>query len=254
MGKLFLFIYLFLLFGCESAIDTLVQSRLQAIADAYASEDVEYLVDNVSENFIRHIPNDIDITGKTEYEDYLNDFFQANDNIKIEMLDYVSSGDKAAVRWKYTSDAVNKSKYSNIDLSGNKIELDGMDMFYLSGTKTAEDYASWDNLKMAQGAGYKLVEEGSFYRVTSYEFNPKLYDNMLSYAEGIKEDVKTIDGLSFAHVTRTGENTAIIIAQYRDKRAMEKATPKFREIMGGMRKYFTSPPKPLGAEIIWKSN
>jgi hypothetical protein len=35
---------------------------------------------------------------------------------------------------------------------------------------------------------------------------------------------------------------------------MTNATPKFREIMGGMRKFFTSPPNPAEAEIIWKSH
>jgi len=245
---------LLVMLGCSNVVDSVVESRLKAIADAYSNEDLEYLVNNVTENFVRHIPNDIMITGKDEYKDYLTDFFQANDNIKIEMLDYVSSGNKASVRWKYRSDAVNKSKYSTIDLTGSEVELHGMDMFYLSGTKTAEDFASWDNLKMAQGAGHTLFKEGTYYRVTTYEFDPQKFDDMIAYADGIKDDVNKIEGLSFAHVCRTGENTATIIAQYNNEEAMLNATPKFREIMGGMRQFFTSPPIPLGAEIIWKSN
>jgi len=35
---------------------------------------------------------------------------------------------------------------------------------------------------------------------------------------------------------------------------MLNATPKFREIMGGMKQFFTTPPKPVAAEIVWKSN
>ena len=127
-------------------------------------------------------------------------------------------------------------------------------MFYLSGTKTAEDFASWDNLKMAQSAGHTLYKEGTYYRVTTYEFDPQKFDDMIAYADGIKDDVNKIEGLSFAHVCRTGENTATIIAQYNNEEAMLNATPKFREIMGGMRQFFTSPPIPVGAEIIWKSN
>ena len=41
---------------------------------------------------------------------------------------------------------------------------------------------------------------------------------------------------------------------YIDEEAMTNATPKFREIMGGMRQFFTSPPNPAEAEIIWKSH
>jgi len=120
------------------------------------------------------------------------------DNIKIEMLDYLSSGNKVAILWKYTADAVEKSKYSTIDLTGNKVELNGMDMFYISGTKTEKDFASWDNLKMAQGAGYKIFKEGTYYRrVTTYEFNPLKFDDMISYGNGLKEDVQKIEGLNF---------------------------------------------------------
>jgi len=245
---------LLVMLGCDSAVDSMIQSRLQSIADAYVNEDVEYLVNNVTDNFVRHIPNNININGKKEYKDYLIDFFETNDNIKIEMLDYVSSGNKAAVRWKYTADAVQKSKYSTIDLTGNKVELHGMDMFYLSGTKTAEDFASWDNLKMAQGAGYKILKEGTYYRVTTYEFDPSKFDDMIAYGNGIKEDVQNIEGLNFGHICRTGENSATIIAQYSDENAMLNATPKFREIMGGMKQFFTTPPKPVAAEIVWKSN
>ncbi|MBH09497.1 MAG: hypothetical protein CMG74_03930 [Candidatus Marinimicrobia bacterium] len=240
--------------GCGNVVDSVIQSRLQAIADAYVNEDVEYLVNNVTENFVRHIPNDIDINGKNEYREYLTDFFKSNDNIIIEMLDFVASGDKAAVRWKYTSDAVAKSKYSDIDLSGSKIVLYGMDMFYLSGTKTEEDFASWDNLKMAQGAGYNLIKEGLHYRITSYNFDPEKFDDMIAYANGMKDEVQNIDGLSFAHVCKTGKNSATIIAQYSDEESMVNATPKFREIMAGMRQFFTSAPNPVGAEVIWKSN
>ena len=243
-----------LLIGCSGAVDSMVQSRLQAISQAYVNEDVDFLVNNESENFVRHIPNNIKINWKSEYRDYLVDFFESNDNIKIDMLDYVTDGNKAAVRWKYTSDAVKKSKYSDIDLSGTKIELYGMDMFYLSGTKTAEDFASWDNLKMARDAGYKVYKEGAFYRVTTYNFDSNKFDDMLEYGNSIKDEVKAIEGLNFGHICRTGENSATIVAQYTNEKAMNDATPKFREIMGGMRKFFTSPPNPVGAEIIWKSD
>ena len=75
---------LLVMLGCSNVVDSVVESRLKAIADAYSNEDIEYLVNNVTENFVRHIPNDIIITGKDEYKDYLTDFFQANDNIKID--------------------------------------------------------------------------------------------------------------------------------------------------------------------------
>ncbi|SVB93138.1 uncharacterized protein METZ01_LOCUS245992 [marine metagenome] len=92
------------------------------------------------------------------------------------------------------------------------------------------------------------------YRVTTYEFDSEKFDDMIAYADGIKDKVQNIEGLNFAHVCRTSEPGAVIIAQYADEEAMENATPKFREIMGGMAQFFTSPPNPVGAEVIWQSN
>ena len=46
----------------------------------------------------------------------------------------------------------------------------------------------------------------------------------------------------------------MIVVQYDNEEAMENATPKFREIMGGMAPFFTSAPNPVGAEVIWQSD
>ena len=92
------------------------------------------------------------------------------------------------------------------------------------------------------------------YRVTTYEFNPDKFDDMMAFADGIKDQVQSIEGLNFAHVCRTSETGAVIVAQYVRKDAMENATLQFQEIMGGMAQFFTSPPVPIGAELIWQSD
>ena len=71
------------------------------------------------------------------------------------------------------------------------------------------------------------------YRVTTYEFNPDKFDDMMAFADGIKDQVQSIEGLNFAHVCRTSETGAVIVAQYVSKDAMENATLQFQEIMGG---------------------
>ena len=71
------------------------------------------------------------------------------------------------------------------------------------------------------------------YRVTTYEFNPDKFDDMMAFADGIKDQVQSIEGLNFAHVCRTSETGAVIVAQYVNEESMENATPQFQEIMGG---------------------
>ena len=92
------------------------------------------------------------------------------------------------------------------------------------------------------------------YRVTTYDFNSEQFDDMMAYADSIKDQVQNIEGLNFAHVCRTSETGAVIVAQNDNEEAMEDATPRFREIMVGMAQFFTSLPKPVGAEVIWQSD
>ena len=93
-----------------------------------------------------------------------------------------------------------------------------------------------------------------YYRLTTYEFNSKQFDDMIAYADGVKDQAQNIEGLNFAHVCSTSETGAVIVAQYDNEEAMENATPRFREIMRGMDQFFTSPPNPVGAEVIWQSD
>ena len=92
------------------------------------------------------------------------------------------------------------------------------------------------------------------YRLTSFEFNPEQFDDLMAYANGIKDRVNNIEGLNFAHFCRTSENTAISIAQYVNEEAIEKAMPQIQEILVGMAKYFTAPPSPANAEVVWRSD
>ena len=92
------------------------------------------------------------------------------------------------------------------------------------------------------------------YRVTTYEFNPDKFDDMMAFADGITDQVQSIEGLNFAHVCRTSETGAVIVAQYVNEESMENSTPIFQELMGGMAQFFTSPPVPIGAELIWQSD
>jgi hypothetical protein len=92
------------------------------------------------------------------------------------------------------------------------------------------------------------------YRVRTYDFNSERFDDMMAYADSIKDQVRNIEGLNFSHVCRTSETGAVIVAQNDNEEAMEDATPRFREIMVGMAQFFTSPPNPVGAEVIWQSD
>ena len=139
----------------------------------------------------------------------------------------------------------------------NDVDIQGINSDEWSKGMTPSEREMWMDIMTSKGEKI-TIENGKVMWTggegVSYEFNPEKFDDMIAYADGVKEDVRKIEGLNFGHVCRTSENSATIIAQYIDEEAMTNATPKFREIMGGMRQYFTSPPNPAEAEIIWKSH
>ena len=51
-----------------------------------------------------------------------------------------------------------------------------------------------------------------YYRLTTYEFNPKQLDDMIIYADGVKDQAQNIEGLNFAHVFRTSETSGVLVA------------------------------------------
>ena len=93
-----------------------------------------------------------------------------------------------------------------------------------------------------------------YYRITNYNFDPSRYDEMLAYANSVKTDLHNIAGLNSANVCRSGENQAIIIAEYVDKKSLEAAAAQVAEIMSGLGAYMTAPPKATIGEVIWKSH
>lgn len=92
------------------------------------------------------------------------------------------------------------------------------------------------------------------YRITNYNFDPNRFDEMLAYADGVRSDLHKIDGLVSAHVCRSGENEAIIIAHYVDKKSLEAAAPQVAKIMSGLGAFMTTTPKTTVGELIWKSH
>ena len=92
---------------------------------------------------------------------YWEDLFQSVDNIDVEAIDFVTSGfppAKLALHWRWKADVVAKAKYFKFDTVGTTIKIEGMDLIYGSGFKTARVISFWNTLDMLQQAGYKVTK------------------------------------------------------------------------------------------------
>ena len=158
MSKIKLLMIVFLFAGC-SFPDFMIQSQLNDFERALEEENVNWIMDQYTDDVVRELPDGFKFKGKDELRMYWEDLFQSVDNIDVEVIDFVTSGipvDKLALRWRWKADVVAKSKYLKFDVVGTTVKFEGMDFNYGSGFKTARIITFWNTLDMLQQAGYKV--------------------------------------------------------------------------------------------------
>jgi hypothetical protein len=143
--------------------DFMVQGQLDDFEKAIESEDVDWIVDQHTDDIVRKMPDGVTVVGKVEFRDYWEDFFKSVDNIDVESIDFVTSGfppDKLALHWRFKATIVAPSKYfkwNNESTIGSTVEFEGMDFNHGSGLKTAKNIAFWNSLEILNQTGYKVT-------------------------------------------------------------------------------------------------
>ena len=166
MYKLMLPIIVIFLSSC-SMPDFMVQGQLDDFEKAIESGDVDWIVEQHTDDIVREMPEGapggVTVVGKDQFRDYWEDFFKSMDNIDIETIDFVTSGfppDKLALHWRFKGTIVAPSKYfkwNNESTIGSTIEFEGMDFNHGSGFKTAKNIAFWNSIEILNQTGYRVV-------------------------------------------------------------------------------------------------
>ena len=90
-----------------------------------------------------------------------------------------------------------------------------------------------------------------YFRLTKTTWDPSRRDEMYSYADGLRERMKTLNAQSI-RVVEVDEGTTFMIAIYDSKESADKAKPHAQEILGGMAEFITAPPDPCEGEMTWE--
>jgi len=160
MKKFKLLIIVFLFSAC-SMPDFMIRGQLDDFERAFEQEDVDWIMDQFTDDVVRELPDGVKLKGKNELRMYFEDLFQSLDNIDVEPIDFVTSGfppDKLALHWRMKADVVAISKYFKYDTVGTTVKFEGMDFNYNSGFKTTRAIAFWNTLDILQQAGYKVTK------------------------------------------------------------------------------------------------
>ena len=90
------------------------------------------------------------------------------------------------------------------------------------------------------------------YRITEISFDPSKKDELFSYVDTQRDQIKAVNGLQLVHVIDIDEGQSVIIARYDSEESAVAATEKVQEILAGMGHFMTGPPNRKGGPITWE--
>ncbi len=87
------------------------------------------------------------------YREWFGAMFRAMPDFKMEILDVVAYGDKAAVRWKATGNFTGPGKFEGLYATGERVEMEGCDLLTISDGLIRENRAYMNATEMARQLG-----------------------------------------------------------------------------------------------------
>lgn len=90
---------------------------------------------------------------REEMRDFFGELFDAFPDFKLELLDVVSEGDLAAVRWRARGTFSGPGSFMGLEPTGRRIDVEGTDMIWVRDGKVQRIEAFMDGLTLARQMG-----------------------------------------------------------------------------------------------------
>ena len=90
------------------------------------------------------------------------------------------------------------------------------------------------------------------YRITEISFDPIKKDELFTYVDSQRDQIKAVNGLQLVHVIDIDEGQSVIIARYDSEETAVAATETVQGILLGMGQFMTAPPIRRGEPITWE--
>ena len=108
-----------------------------------------------SEDYVWHAGSDPgalgDVRGLENFKAAIADFFVAFPDLKVEILDLLVDGDKAAVRWIETG--THEGTIAGVPATGRKVSFAGMGIYRAEGGKLVEEWLVLDSRALFEQIG-----------------------------------------------------------------------------------------------------
>lgn len=125
----------------------------RAYFEAVAARDLDRMVDFYVPGGTGEIHGLVSLTAPDTYRAWFGNLFAAFPDFRFEILDLVSEGDKAAVRWHATGTFDGTARFEGMDPTGAKVDLTGFDLLTIRNGKIQRNDAYMNGAQMAQQLG-----------------------------------------------------------------------------------------------------
>jgi glyoxylase-like metal-dependent hydrolase (beta-lactamase superfamily II)/predicted ester cyclase len=128
-----------------------------AVADAYfdalTRRDVEAAVDLWEPGGRENVRGQVDTHAPEGVRDFLSALFGAFPDLRFEVVETTVQDDRAAVRWRATGTFAGEPLLTGIEATGDRVELEGVDVLVVRDGRVVENNAFADGLGLARQIG-----------------------------------------------------------------------------------------------------
>jgi hydroxyacylglutathione hydrolase len=110
---------------------------------------------------------------RDEVKSYFEQLFDACPDFKLEILDVIAEGDRAAVHWHATGTLSGDRPYMGIEAHGARLDLEGIDRIQVADGKVARVDAFTDNMTVARQIGLLPPQDSKGEQRLTAAFNAK---------------------------------------------------------------------------------
>ncbi len=172
------------------------QALLADYFDALGRQDLDAIASHWAPDGQSHIAGQADAVGPDGVRAYWAEMFAACPDFKIVPTEIIGEGDYAAVKWTATATFAGPGSYQGIEPTGARLDLEGMDLFRVSGDRLVREDAYTDGATFARQLGM-LPPQGSVaeQRMTkAFNVQGRVKKRLADDAERIAEGVWLVRG------------------------------------------------------------
>jgi predicted ester cyclase len=125
----------------------------RAYFDAVSRRDVDAMAGCWDQSGVDHLYGMADLDGPEGVREWFSTLFRAAPDFTFEVIDIVTEGDKAAVRWRAGGTFDGEGKFEGMLPMGAKVELEGIDMVTVKDGLLTENRAYTNGMEMARQMG-----------------------------------------------------------------------------------------------------